>query len=293
MIFCENHLPTTEQPQSGESLQLQTPTVCKYSIGNKYTVAGFCDANELNFFPLQEEISYLHKQLFNLALSHANMKENYDILKKQYDNMQQVITDANLSVRDQVVIESLTMRYENVKKELQESRRLVNELRQVGWEYLPQQLKEEYKSGMESIETMRNQLNQALHSEALAKSIASETLKKVTLLEGIIDGQKLTIEDLNKQIDDMKTVHDNRIVEMRNAWEQTSIRLYLRAKRRQLHIEKQLNEVRSWFKKPTDELFEKIIFQSNLAFHYPSLQNCSKFLVVSSSYLKKEGGWRC
>ncbi|VDQ17384.1 unnamed protein product [Trichobilharzia regenti] len=57
----------------------------------------------------------------------------------------------------------------------------------------------------------------------------------------------------------MKTVHDNRIVEMRNAWEQTSIRLYLRAKRRQLHIEKQLNEVRSWFKKPTDELFEKIV----------------------------------
>ncbi|CAH8842683.1 unnamed protein product [Trichobilharzia szidati] len=261
MIFCENHLPTTEQPQSGESIQLQT---------------------ELNFFPLQEEISYLHKQLFNLTLSHANLKENYEILKKQYDNMQQVIIDANLSLRDQVVIESLTMKYENAKKELQESRRLVNELRQIGWEYLPQKLKEEYKSGMESIETMRNQLNQAIHSEALAKSIASETLKKVSLLEGIIAGQTLTIDDLNKQIADMKTVHSNRIIEMRNAWEQTSIRLYLRAKRRQLHIEKQLNEVRSWFKKPTDELLEKIIFQSNLAFHYPSLQNCSKFLVVES-----------
>ncbi|CAH8615970.1 unnamed protein product [Dicrocoelium dendriticum] len=109
------------------------------------TVAGVCDANDMYYFPLQEQIAYLESKLIDLAMRYNNLEDEHRVVRQSHEHLNRTVREANLVARDQVVFENLKLKYQLAATELEDARKLIRELRQLGWENLPQRMLYECK----------------------------------------------------------------------------------------------------------------------------------------------------
>ncbi|KAF6776142.1 hypothetical protein AHF37_04327, partial [Paragonimus kellicotti] len=159
-------------------------------------VAGICDANEKNYFPLQEKIMYLESKLLDVTLQLHRLQEEHRIVRVSHYHLDQTIKESQLVARDQVVFENLKLNFNLVSAELEEARKMIRELRQLGWENLPQRIVLECRRAHEQVEDLRRDRDMALHEHSAAKGIASEALKQVKVLKRSLEDHKKISDQL-------------------------------------------------------------------------------------------------
>ncbi|TGZ59996.1 hypothetical protein CRM22_008782 [Opisthorchis felineus] len=238
------------------------------------SVAGICDANDQSYFPLQERIAYLESKLIDLTIQHQALEHEHRLVKQSHKRLDENIKNANLMARDQVVFENLRFNYELVSTELQEARQLIKELRQLGWENLPQRILYECKRAHEYSEEMRRQRDIALHEHSAAKGIAVEALKQVQVLKRSIEDHKKLADNLVRREVEIKERYIRSLEQVNLEWEQKLFTRHVRDNRRQKHLLYMLEEERDLAEDRDPQELEDIRFRAHLVFRYPTLAEC-------------------
>ncbi|KAF5401157.1 hypothetical protein PHET_05816 [Paragonimus heterotremus] len=237
-------------------------------------VAGICDANEKNYFPLQEKIIYLENKLLDVTLQLHRLQEEHRIMRVSHYHLDQTIKDSQLVARDQVVFENLKLNFNLVSAELEEARKLIRELRQLGWENLPQRVVLECRRAHEQVEELRRHRDMALHEHSAAKGIASEALKQVKVLKRSLEDHKKMSDQLMMREHEAEEKYTQALKTVNQQWEEKLLQRHYRDKRRQQHLSYMLEEERELAEDRDPAELEDIAFRANLVFKYPTLVEC-------------------
>ncbi|VDP75785.1 unnamed protein product [Echinostoma caproni] len=176
-------------------------------------VAGFCDANEREYFPLQYQIAALEQKLVTCATQYAQLQDEHKTLRKSHYLMEDHIRNANLIARDQVVFENLKMNYQLV-----------------------------------SATSLKKERDRALHEESAARGIANEALKQVKLLTAAIEAHKSITEELEAQREYSRGMYNKSIRHFQEEFEHKSLLQLARDERRQKHLESLVFELKKSMK---------------------------------------------
>ncbi|CAL8070982.1 unnamed protein product [Calicophoron daubneyi] len=240
----------------GESSE-KAPVVDTY-LPFTLTSAGLCDANDTDYFPLQEQITYLEGKLIDTAMQRKSLEDNYETLKKSHYYLEQAIKKANFVARDRVVFEDLKLNYDLACRELEEGRALIKELQSIGWENLPSKLMERCKESQEKLDEMRLERDRALHEESATRGIASEALKQVKLLKTAIESHKQMTDEMRAREATIMGTFEQAVQELNTEWEQRLFRRHVRDKRRQLHLENLVHQYKELTEKQTPKNYEEV-----------------------------------
>ncbi|GAA49417.1 hypothetical protein CLF_103033 [Clonorchis sinensis] len=219
------------------------------------------DDSDQNYFPLQERIAYLESKLIDLTIQHHALEHEHRLVNQSHKRLDENIKNANLVARDQVVFENLRFNYELVSTELQEARRLIRELRQLGWENLPQRMLFECRRAHEYSEEMRRQRDIALHEHSAAKGIAVEALKQVQVLKRSIEDHKKLADHLVRREEETKAKYMQSLMQVNREWEQKLLTRHVRDNRRQKHLLYMLEEERELAEDRDPQELEDIVCQ--------------------------------
>ncbi|TPP55912.1 Kinesin protein [Fasciola gigantica] len=238
------------------------------------STAGFCDANETAYFPLQVKIAALEAKLSEYALNYAELQDKYETLQNNYVVLEKNLKNANIIARDQVVFENLKMNYQLVSSELEEYRMLLREIRKIGWENLPQRMMQDCKDMQEKLAAAKKDRDRALHEESAARGIANEALKQVKLMRNSIETHSTIIEELEAQREFSRQAYTKALQRVQEDYEHRALIQQSRDQRRQAHLEFLVQELKTQLEQSFDGDMKDTVFHSNLSYYYPSLEEC-------------------